>query len=236
MVSGEIHVYLEPYVNMDILKKFGELGVEVHRAYHCYDWVVHKLNINIRRKKLEKIAEDYVFMDIGGEAIWDCGQYISCHYDGFDGYILLYPFLCMPEVTLKGIIEGQTPKPFYLPIQYYSIDEHTAYEGLRTRIETFISLMESNRENNPRFMDRYVEPPEISELYDQPAFLKTVKNIIPNVKKWLDKQADFILYMFFNGNNGIDMKSNIKRALQFFFYGERKLLLAERRNLSKRKF
>lgn len=224
MVSGEIHVFLEPYVNMDILKKFGEAGVEVHRAYHVFDWTIHKLNLNIRREKLERIAKDYVFMDIGGEAIWDCGQYISCHHLGFDGYVLLYPLLCMPEVTLRGIIEGQTPRTFYVPIQYYSVDEHTAYEGLRTRMETFISLMESNREHNPRFKDRYIEPILISEIFDKPSIMKRVKKINTNIVKTLNYIANFVKFKIFNNNNGI---SYFKRLMEFLVYGERKPLLKQ---------
>ena len=50
----------------------------------------------------------------------------------------------MPEVSARGIIEGQQPDPFYLPIQFYSFDEHTGYEGMRTRLEAFIDLMKLN--------------------------------------------------------------------------------------------
>jgi predicted nucleotide-binding protein (sugar kinase/HSP70/actin superfamily) len=168
MISGEIHVFLEPFVNMDLVKKFGEEGIEVHPGHSLYDWLVHKTHVNTKRKSLERISKKYIPMDIGGEAIWVMGEYIECQRDGFDGFVHVYPFTCMPEVTCRGIIEGQTPDPFYLPIQFYSFDENTGFEGMRTRIEAFIDLMKSNRENNPRFQNTYVEPRELAEIYDQP--------------------------------------------------------------------
>jgi predicted nucleotide-binding protein (sugar kinase/HSP70/actin superfamily) len=169
MVGGEIHVFMEPNVNMDIIKKLGEEGVEVHVGLSLYDWVLHKLHLNFRRKELERISKPYVPMDIGGEAQWVLGEYIQTQQEGFDGFIHVYPFTCMPEVSARGIIEGQSPDPFYMPIQFYSFDEHTGFEGMRTRLEAFIDLMKTNRENNPRFQGKYVEPPEIAEIYDHPA-------------------------------------------------------------------
>lgn len=169
MISGEIHVFLENYVNMDLIKKFGQEGVEVHLGHSLYDWIMHKLHVNFKRKDLERIAKPYIPMDIGGEAIWVMGEYIECQQKGFDGFVHVYPFTCMPEVTARGIIEGQSPDPFYMPIQFYSFDEHSGYEGMRTRLEAFIDLMKTNRDNNPKFQNKYVEPPEIAQIFDQPS-------------------------------------------------------------------
>jgi hypothetical protein len=38
---------------------------------------------------------------------------------------------------------------------------------MRTRIEAFIDLMKTNRENNPKFQNKYHEPAIISEIYDK---------------------------------------------------------------------
>ena len=74
MIAGENHIVLEPYINMDIVKKFGDEGVEVHQGNSLYGWVMHKLHVNFKRKSLERIAKDYIPMDIGGEAIWVIGH------------------------------------------------------------------------------------------------------------------------------------------------------------------
>ncbi|MHA1519736.1 MAG: hypothetical protein ACTSRK_06090 [Promethearchaeota archaeon] len=166
IVTGENHIVMEPFINMDVVKKFGEEGVEVHLVNTLYDWILHKLHINFKRKKLEKLAKPYIPLDIGGEAMWVIGHYIEAQSHGFDGFIHLYPFTCMPENTARGILEGQSPDPFYMPVQFYSLDEHTGYEGMRTRLEAFIDLMRANHENNPKFMNNYVEPPEIKAIFD----------------------------------------------------------------------
>ncbi len=166
LIAGENHVALEPYVNMDITEKFGNEGIEVHLGNSLFDWVLHKLHLNFERKRLEKLAKPYIPLDIGGEAVWVIGYYLDAQKKGFDGFIHVYPFTCMPEVTARGIIEGQSPKSFYLPVQFYSFDEHTGYEGMRTRLESFIDLMKSNQENNPQFQNHYKEPSELNEIYD----------------------------------------------------------------------
>ena len=189
MVSGEIHVFLEHFVNMDIVRRFGEEGVEVHLGHSLYDWIIHKVHLNYKRKNLERIAKDYIPMDIGGEAVWVMGEYLKCLHEGFDGFVHVYPFTCMPEVSCRGIIEAQSPDPFYLPVQFYSFDEHTGFEGMRTRLEAFIDLMKSNREINPRFQNKYVEPPEIAELFDHPihkaTFFDNIKESVQPILKLL---------------------------------------------------
>lgn len=66
-LSGEIHISLEPYVNLDIRRKLGEMGIEIHQSLSLYDWVVHKFHLNYHRKWLEHLSHPYMPMDIGGE-------------------------------------------------------------------------------------------------------------------------------------------------------------------------
>ncbi|MHA1782912.1 MAG: acyl-CoA dehydratase activase-related protein, partial [Promethearchaeota archaeon] len=65
-IAGEIHISLEPYVNLDIRRKLGEMSVEIHQNLSLWDWVVHKFHLNFHRKWLEHLARPYVPMDIGG--------------------------------------------------------------------------------------------------------------------------------------------------------------------------
>jgi len=149
-LSGEIHITLEPYVNLDIRRKLGELGVEIHQSLSLYDWVMHKLHLNYHRKWLEHLSHPYVPMDIGGEAVWVIGEYIDKANAGFDGFIHQYPFTCMPEVTARTIITNKLKKIYDLPIIYFSFDEQSGVEGMRTRLEAFVDLMEGRREKLKR--------------------------------------------------------------------------------------
>ena len=146
-VSGEIHISLEPYVNLDIRRKLGEMQVEIHQNLSLWDWVVHKFHLNYHRKWLEHLAKPYLPMDIGGECVWVLGEYIDRARAGFDGFVHQYPFTCMPEVTARTIITNKLKKVYDLPIIYFSFDEQSGMEGFRTRLEAFVDLMNSRREH-----------------------------------------------------------------------------------------
>jgi transposase-like protein len=46
---GEIYTLIEPYVNLNIEKKLGQLGVEVYRSLTLHEWVkiIYPLILNI---------------------------------------------------------------------------------------------------------------------------------------------------------------------------------------------
>ncbi len=155
-ISGEIHISLEPYVNLDVRRKIGEMECEVHQSLSLYDWVVHKFHLNYHRKWLEHLSKPHVPMDIGGECVWVLGEYIDKAKAGFDGFIHQYPFTCMPEVTARTIITNKLKKMYDLPVIFFSFDEQSGLEGFRTRLEAFTDLMHSRRnqeiKNNAEFM------------------------------------------------------------------------------------
>ena len=146
-IFGEIHISMEPYVNVDIRRKFGEMGVEVHQNLSLWDWVSHKFHLNFHRKWLEHLSHPYLPMDIGGECQWVLGEYIDRAQTGFSGAVHVYPFTCMPEVTARTIITNKLKKIYDLPIIFFSFDEHSGTEGMRTRLEAFVDLMESRRKH-----------------------------------------------------------------------------------------
>ncbi|MBY9006029.1 MAG: hypothetical protein KGD63_04660 [Candidatus Lokiarchaeota archaeon] len=144
-LAGEIYISLEPYVNLDIRRKLGEMGVELYQCLSLWDWMVHKFHLNYHRKWLEHLAKPYIPMDIGGECVWVIGQYIDNAKAGFDGFVHSYPFTCMPEVTARTIITNKLKGIYDLPIIYFSFDEQSGIEGFRTRLEAFVDLMEGRR-------------------------------------------------------------------------------------------
>ncbi|TXT59254.1 MAG: hypothetical protein BAJALOKI1v1_1450006 [Promethearchaeota archaeon] len=146
-LAGEIYITLEPYVNLDIRRRLGEMGVEIYQSLSLYDWITHKLHVNFHRKWLEYVAKQYMPMDIGGEAVWVLGQYIDNAKAGFDGFVHQYPFTCMPEITARTIITNKLKKKYDLPIIYFSFDEQSGVEGFRTRLEAFLDLMSARREH-----------------------------------------------------------------------------------------
>ncbi len=146
-LTGEIFVLLDEFSNHGIKKKLGEMGCEVHMGTSMHDWVKHKLHVNFGRKYLEYLSKKHknigsLQMDIGGEAIWVLGEYIMQAREGFDGFVHIYPFTCMPEITAKAIINSWYGKGvFKMPPFFFSFDEHSGESGLVTRLEAYVDLI-----------------------------------------------------------------------------------------------
>jgi len=146
-IFGEIHISLEPFVNVDIRRKLGEMGIEIHQNLSLWDWVSHKFHLNFHRKWLEHLSHPYIPMDIGGECQWVLGEYIDRAQTGFDAACHVYPFTCMPEVTARTIITNKLKGIYDLPIIFFSFDDQSGTEGMRTRLEAFVDLMDSRRKH-----------------------------------------------------------------------------------------
>lgn len=166
MIAGEIHISLEPYVNLDIRRKLGEMGVEIHQFLSLWDWIVHKFHLNFHRKWLEHLAKPYLPMDIGGEAVWVIGSYVHAARAGFDGFVHQYPFTCMPEVTARTIITNKLKKVYDLPVIYFSFDEQSGMEGFRTRLEAFVDLMEGRRNKKIEEQRDYLKH-DLEDIYHE---------------------------------------------------------------------
>ena len=150
--TGEIQVMLEKWVNYDLMGELGVMGIEVHKQYDVFDWVMYKLDASKRRRRLELVARKYIPMDIGGEAVWNMGSYLESQEKGFDGFVHIFPFTCMPEISLMGMLEAEkNMDKFYMPHIHFSLDGSSGFEVLRTRIEAFHDLMVGNKETNPLF-------------------------------------------------------------------------------------
>ncbi len=171
LIAGENHVFLESFVNLDLVRRLGDLGIEVHLGHSLYDWMMHKLHLNFRRREKAMLAKDYIPLDIGGEAQWVIGEYIHAQNEGFDGFVHVYPFTCMPEVAARSIIESD--EKFQMPVIFFSFDEHSGSEGMRTRLEAFKDLMNTRREEK-------IKNKEVSEAKPLPKeLLRLLENRPP---------------------------------------------------------
>ena len=141
---GEIYTVCDPIVNFEIEKKLGREGIEVHREM--------ELSYQIRKKFffkdffIQRRIKPYLGSTVGGhgrDAIYEMLNYIK---KGFDGVIHLLPAMCMPEVTVRPILEKLHQK-FKIPFLSLSIDEQVAEAGVDTRIEAFIDVVKNYHES-----------------------------------------------------------------------------------------
>ena len=117
-----------------------------------YDWIKHKFHANYHRKYVEYLSKTHrnvggIQMDIGGEAFWVLGEYINWAQHHFDGFVHIYPFTCMPEITAKSIIsKWYSERIFDLPPMFFAFDEHAGEAGFVTRLESYVELLKTKQE------------------------------------------------------------------------------------------
>jgi len=146
-VVGETYTVLEPYVNLEVERKLGEMGCEVHRPVWATAYMISMLpifNYWGPRRKYRKAARPYLKQEVGGECIVSIGGTVLYAKRRFDGIVHIAPFTCLPEIVAQGIL-SKVRKDLGIPILTLVLDEHTAQAGLITRLEAFVDLLERRR-------------------------------------------------------------------------------------------
>lgn len=149
---GEIYVLLDDYINFDIARKLGRMGVEVDRSIFLSEWVNEHLFKGLlpgikSSNHAHLAARPWIKTFIGGHGQETVGHTVLYSQEGYDGVIQLAPFTCMPEIVAQSIL----PKVSALhgiPTLSVIVDEHSGEAGLVTRLEAFIDLI--SRKNYQR--------------------------------------------------------------------------------------
>lgn len=139
-IVGEIYLVLEPFVNLEIEKKLGELGAAVQRDIYISSWLYHFLHLSNDFKRVKEAASKYLKNFVGGHGLESVGNTVRYAREGFDGVIQLAPFTCMPEIISQTILPEISQRE-KIPVLSLFFDEHSADAGLRTRLEAFVDLL-----------------------------------------------------------------------------------------------
>ncbi|MGM0410110.1 MAG: acyl-CoA dehydratase activase-related protein [Bacillota bacterium] len=139
-IVGEIYLTLEPFINRNIAKKLGKLGVSLSRKIYLSEWVYEFLNLNDEEEKARKNAYKYLKSKVGGHGMETIGNGVYYAKKNYDGLIQLAPFTCMPEIVAESILPELSEKE-NIPVLTIFFDEHTADAGLETRLEAFVDLL-----------------------------------------------------------------------------------------------
>ncbi len=147
---GEFFVLLDPYVNQNIEKELGEMGIEVQRQIMFSGWLEHVLKPSFfykkesHRERCVRYAQKYMKRAIGGECIETIGDTVYAAKHGIDGVIHLMPFSCMPEIVSQNIL-AKVSKEEDIPVLSLVLDEQTGKAGYITRVEAFVDLLKRKR-------------------------------------------------------------------------------------------
>jgi predicted nucleotide-binding protein (sugar kinase/HSP70/actin superfamily) len=148
-IVGEIYVVLEPFTNLNLEEKLGNMGVMVDRSIYLSDWVNEHLfsssDDSEEHHKIEEAAEPYLEHFVGGHGLETIGRTVLYDEADYDGVIQLAPFTCMPEIVAQSILP-EISRDLNLPVLTLVLDEHTGDAGFVTRLEAFIDLLERKRQ------------------------------------------------------------------------------------------
>ncbi|GAB4490582.1 MAG: acyl-CoA dehydratase activase-related protein [Thermodesulfovibrionales bacterium] len=147
-VLGEIFVTIEPFANLDVEKKLGELGVEVVRGVWLSDWLNDRFRFKPFRRNQTKyatrLARGYLDFPAGGESIETVGKTLLYQRKGLDGVLHIMPFTCMPELVASAVIH-RISKDRDFPVLSLTFDEHVSEANMVTRLEAFVDLLERRK-------------------------------------------------------------------------------------------
>ena len=147
-IVGEIYVMLEPFINQDMVRQLGNMGVEVHKTMSLTNYVRVHLQRNRQYhnayQQIADMAKPYLGHYVGGHAVKSIGCTVQMSKAGFDGIIQVFPFTCMPEIIAKNILP-QVSKEVNIPVLSLAFDEQSGEAGVLTRLEAFIDLLEYRR-------------------------------------------------------------------------------------------
>ncbi len=142
---GEIYTVCDSTINFEVERKLGLEGIEVHRemdiTYH-----LKKLIFPWKDRTIQRKINPYLRSTVGGhgrDAIYEILHYIK---EDFDGIIHLLPMACMPEITVRPILE-KIHQESGIPFLSLSLDEQVAEAGIDTRLEAFIDVVKDYYQN-----------------------------------------------------------------------------------------
>jgi len=148
-IVGEIYVMLEPFVNLEVEKQLGRLGVEVERSIYLSEWINDHLFmglLNIKgSKEARNLAPPYINHFVGGHGQETIGSTVLFAREKYDGVIQVQPFTCMPEIVAESILPSVS-RDLNIPTFCLIVDEHSGDAGVLTRLEAFVDLLSRRKE------------------------------------------------------------------------------------------
>lgn len=145
-IIGEIYTIVDSTINFGLEKKLGEMQVEIHRKLNLTQHLIGGF-FPWKEWQLQRKIKPYLKTTVGGHGRQAIEEMLDFSKEKFDGVIQLLPFGCMPEITVRPILQEISSKNS-LPFLSISLDEQTAETGLQTRLEAFVDLLWSHRKNN----------------------------------------------------------------------------------------
>ena len=150
---GEATLLRDRFLNHNIEELLGGLGVEISNFFLLGDEMrnIFRLGFFSRNSRwaLRRAARPYLQARVGGHAMESVAHTVRCAREGYDGVVHLCPSGCMPEISVRPIVQ-KVGRDTGMPVLDLSFDEHTSHVGLVTRLEAFADVLHERRKRRRR--------------------------------------------------------------------------------------
>ena len=143
-IIGELYTSMEPFSSYFLEEELAKMNIEVKRFTNVTYLLVKK---RFQKRKMLRYARKYMKNAIGADGLDNVYRALKLSNDGYDGIIHIKPSYCTPEVSAIPIID-RVCKDKNMPIIYFSFDNQTSMEGIKTRLEAFYDMLKMRKDNN----------------------------------------------------------------------------------------
>lgn len=151
IMVGELYTVMEPAINMDVERRLGYLGVEVHRSAYFSTHIRRGSRLDRKtlkeRKRLLKFAKPYLNYDVGAECNFSVAEAIVALNEGYDGVVHVYPFSCMPETNAATALAAVSQE-LGIPVLPVVIDRQDMGLRIDTQLEAYVDILRWRREGS----------------------------------------------------------------------------------------
>jgi len=138
-VIGHPYNLYDSYMNMDLLKKLKNEGVNITTVEMIDESAINEKSGMLNKK---------IFWNFGRKAIGGAMHLLD--RNDMDGIIYVMSFGCGIDAFVCDLIERKIRRNGDMPFTVLTIDEHSGTAGINTRLEAFIDMIRwrRNNENN----------------------------------------------------------------------------------------
>ena len=141
-IIGELYTSMEPFSNYFLESYLAKANIEVKRFTNLSYLLWQKIFIV---RHMLRVSKKYCKYTLGADGLDNVYRSIKLHKKNYDGIIHIKPFGCTPEIGAIPIIQ-RICNENDMPIIFFSYDSETSTEGIETRLEAFIDLLNTRRD------------------------------------------------------------------------------------------
>lgn len=134
LLLGHPYLIYESYINMDLIRRFREMG-----ALMITPEMIPKRVVQRGARKQAKPLFWTLNKQVMGTA------YHFLENGGIDGIVQLAAFGCGPDSLINELIERRARNTAKIPLLSVNVDEHSGEAGLVTRLEAFMDMVQLRR-------------------------------------------------------------------------------------------